>query len=54
MDTCDFFSGDTMYTGLKPLSTSTARSAHDSCLNASGSSLRVARSRMWPMDDSTT
>ena len=53
--TCAFFSLATTYSGLKPLSTSTPRRAHGSALSAGGTSAALrGRSRMWPIDDSTT
>ena len=52
--TTDFFGDETTYKGLKPLSTSTPRRAHDSPLYAAGtSSAPRGRSRMWPTEDST-
>ena len=52
---CALLSRETTYTGLKPSSTLTPRRAHGSPLIFAGMSAAVwGRSRMWPMEDSTT
>ena len=49
-----FLSGVTMYSGLKPFSTSTPSRAHGSFLYLAGMSAALrGRSRMWPTEAST-